>query len=487
MKNVLIEMMLVSGLMFAYYLLFLRNSRYHVFNRYYLLALLTIPAIIPFLHIELPAALTTPIGKTLAGVIDIRSSALNEKNSSQAAIPFTQWLFAIYIAVAIVLLGRIIYGLFRMYRMFKTGIRTTADGIVLIETTDKRAPFTFFNYLFWNSRIALDSAQGRQILQHESIHIKRGHTLDLLLAETIAAIGWINPIFLLAKRELKIVHEFEADQFGTDASEKAQFARLLIMQAMDVPHSIANQFGGNAVSRRISMLAGDRTRKNASLQKYFGSTLALFTVLFFSFDNARVIQSFARNESTGSEKNMLPHRPANDRPHLSKKSTAATATKTTAHTTTGSTIQQHKFSGEIHLLNYHNESVAYNISMPENNQVPDFVHTRSAVTQVLIENGPPNQGPQSALFYPAPQYDEITLLINKDLENPLAPDWQLQVTLLDAEAVIVKKQTLTKEIISGFEAVRIPLSGINRGTYLLRVKSSNAAYASSCTIVKDYD
>ncbi len=49
----LLKVMVCSGIMYCYYLLALRNKRFHQYNRFYLLAAVGLSFIVPFIRIEL--------------------------------------------------------------------------------------------------------------------------------------------------------------------------------------------------------------------------------------------------------------------------------------------------------------------------------------------------------------------------------------------------------------------------------------------------
>src|SRR5436190_12912348 len=72
MKSLLIyllQLIIASGILYGYYHLFLRNKKFHQYNRYYLLSATIISIIIPFLQIPFyftkSEADTSPILKTL--------------------------------------------------------------------------------------------------------------------------------------------------------------------------------------------------------------------------------------------------------------------------------------------------------------------------------------------------------------------------------------------------------------------------------------
>lgn len=64
---------------------------------------------------------------------------------------------------------------------------------------------------------------------HEQMHLHYHHTADLLWMQAIIVLHWFNPAAWLLMRELREVHEFEADNgvllHGIDAT---QYQLLLV-------------------------------------------------------------------------------------------------------------------------------------------------------------------------------------------------------------------------------------------------------------------
>jgi beta-lactamase regulating signal transducer with metallopeptidase domain len=76
----------------------------------------------------------------------------------------------------------------------------------------KEHRFHFFNFIFWDEEIDIQTETGQQIFQHELVHVKEKHTLDKLFIQLLLVVFWCNPFFWLIRRELKLIHEFIADK-----------------------------------------------------------------------------------------------------------------------------------------------------------------------------------------------------------------------------------------------------------------------------------
>ena len=102
----------------------------------------------------------------------------------------------------------------RLWR--KHTVYRAADGyniprnasLVLLD--DDTAPYSFFNQIVVGTR-GLSDDELRCILAHESLHVSRYHTADIICARLLCCGAWFNPFVWLMLRELRAVQEFQAD------------------------------------------------------------------------------------------------------------------------------------------------------------------------------------------------------------------------------------------------------------------------------------
>jgi hypothetical protein len=117
-----------------------------------------------------------------------------------------------YVAVAFVFLLSFVILLISVFSLINKSEKNSLDNIILINSTAKGTPFSFFRYLFWNSQIDINTETGRHIFSHELAHIREKHSLDKIFLNVVLIICWINPFFWLIRKELNIIHEFIADK-----------------------------------------------------------------------------------------------------------------------------------------------------------------------------------------------------------------------------------------------------------------------------------
>ena len=85
-------------------------------------------------------------------------------------------------------------------------------------------------------------ANDASILAHERGHIRRHHSLDLLLVDSLTALQWFNPAMWMLRQDLRAIHEYEADAAVlSQGINMRQYQYLLIQKAVSqCGYSVAN-------------------------------------------------------------------------------------------------------------------------------------------------------------------------------------------------------------------------------------------------------
>jgi TonB family protein len=289
----LVKMLLCSGIFYSYYCVALRNNRFHQWNRYYILVTTVLSLFIPLLQIPLPfsnEATTSPVLMYTSSIITLREQILPVHNPVDFSLLFTIW----YGLIAGLLLVRICYSCLKIYRMIKHNPVQSFAPYLFIKSNAVTAPCSFFSYIFWDANTSLESPEGRQILQHEMVHIEEKHSVDKMILELITALCWINPFFYLYKQELAIIHEFIADKKTAARNNVAQYAQTILQMALQSNQlAITNSFFHPPIKRRILMLTQFTPPKFSYLRRLMVLPLgaSLFCSLAFVTDNHSISSS----------------------------------------------------------------------------------------------------------------------------------------------------------------------------------------------------
>lgn len=248
-------------LFFGIYLLVLKPLTFFQWNRIYLLSTVAISFAIPLLQF-LDLSQHKEVYQPLVVIDFVELKAVQTDavtyNYAWSAMDWVRFVYVIGAGLMLFWLG------IRLHRVF-----TSLRGNI----TEQKS-FSFFNRLF----IAEGASHRDVIASHEQIHIKQGHSYDILFLEAVRAFNWFNPIFYFYLKELKFQHECIADK--ACSGDRVQYAELLVANAMDVSHRVlVHEFSNQSfLKQRIMMLFKNKSKK-ISRVKYL---LIVPTVLIVS-------------------------------------------------------------------------------------------------------------------------------------------------------------------------------------------------------------
>lgn len=115
------------------------------------------------------------------------------------------------------------------------------------------------------------------ILAHEQVHVREGHSIDVLYYEVISAICWSMPLWRLALREVRIVHEHIADRRVCDSH--TDYATLLLAHGLHTSTAtMQHTFSRSNLKTRITMLYNDRPARHTRVKLLFALPAVLLAL-----------------------------------------------------------------------------------------------------------------------------------------------------------------------------------------------------------------
>lgn len=131
----------------------------------------------------------------------------------------------------------------------------TQDGYWMIHTNKSISPFSFFHFLVPGPQKESPETIDL-ILQHEKIHARQWHSLDVLLSEWLKIIFWCNPFAYLYGKLLKNNLEYLVDQqmIRMGNSPYVYQYHLLKVGTSHLPFSFTNPYNRSFLKKRIMMI-----------------------------------------------------------------------------------------------------------------------------------------------------------------------------------------------------------------------------------------
>ena len=250
---------LYLALFYAFFLLVMRRTTFFRLNRILLLVGALACFLLPLLRLR-PDKGAQAFWLVLNPEITAAAEG-TATDTAPAGIPVTAILFTIWLLGAATVLFLTIRSYFKMRKLIRQGeVQRLPDGTILILTDQDQPSFS------WNRTVVMsrkDAAENPAILLHEQMHIRHRHSLDLLLYSFCTAAHWFNPLVWITRTELKLLHEYEADDSVLDQGiDATQYQLLLVRKAVgEQRFSLANGFQHSKLKNRIAMMLSSPTSR----------------------------------------------------------------------------------------------------------------------------------------------------------------------------------------------------------------------------------
>ena len=277
---------------YLFYRLLLSKETFHRFNRFALLGILLLSCIVPFMEVTVkePTEVHQQFLTFEELLLTVGVSPVEEAGNIMLVSDFTwrEMLLLVYLSGIVFFLIRTVWSLFRMLHLIRDSrIVSRENGITIIAHRKNIAPFSWMKFVLISETDLLEN--GTEILVHEVAHIRKRHSIDLLVADICIFFQWFNPASWLLKQELQNIHEYEADECvinqGIDATK---YQLLLVKKAVGSSlYTLANSFNHSKIKKRITMMLKKKSNNWARLK------LALLVPVGFA-----ALSAFARPETS---------------------------------------------------------------------------------------------------------------------------------------------------------------------------------------------
>ena len=301
-------------LLYSLYGLFLRKETFHRFNRMVLMGIMLTSMVLPFCTIRtkqetVVSKQMTEIEENISNEIVIWSQPEEEvakvsqgRTSSEAEgqmsskaeehprtrhLNLTRWLIIIYVLGLIYFWALYLLSLLSIYRVIGRSRRMERDGlpksIRLMVNSSIRMPFCWFGTIVIRETDTDDEGVDA-IIAHELAHGRLRHSWDNLLTDFTTNMLWWLPFAWMLRRDLRDVHEYQADQAVMDKGfDVKAYQHLLVERATDpAPYEIANNFERNPIKRRLLMMFRDPSNKYAWMKALYLIPLAGIALIAFA-------------------------------------------------------------------------------------------------------------------------------------------------------------------------------------------------------------
>ena len=339
---------------FLVYQLLLRRDTFFMANRHFLLAGIIAAVVFPFIEFTTITYIDVAPLITSEGFSEVVPVSQINNTPREIAINWWQIATVIYILGIGFMTFRFLRQLFSLRLILKKYPSERLERFIYIKVPTNSLPFSFFNYIVYNPEIH-SKEELQMILKHEQIHVRQWHSIDIILANILLILQWMNPLAWLYKKGIEENLEFIADSEAAQVVPSVkQYQLALVKVSVNQPiPSLTNNFyqsftrlevfgkkiilkkPSGQVKKRIVML-NKSTSKKRNIWKV-SIVLPLLAVFLWSFNVKEVIEyretgdaTITNSESTYSQGSFIA--PENPSDIKNVKKSESTSPKTVTET-----------------------------------------------------------------------------------------------------------------------------------------------------------
>lgn len=315
----IINVALILAGCLAFHKLLLQKETFYKTNRYVLVICIAISFLLPLLQIpkefsfrksESTNTTTNVLPETIVNnapaqlieqpSIPKTSEAVDSSFNMEKLLTWMFWLYWF---------GVIAFAINFLLQLLILLLRANLNPVIrdgryrIVELNGDRAPCSFGNTIFINPE-KYDWDTYCQILEHEKIHVRQGHSFDIILAEIMLVFQWFNPFAWIYRKEIESNLEFLTDDQLVQKNTVEKSSYQLSLLKVSTPHfplSLTTNYNQSLLKKRIVMMNSKRSNVHTAWKYLF--LLPMF-VIFASLLNEHV----ASAQSVNPKKQTVDHK-----------------------------------------------------------------------------------------------------------------------------------------------------------------------------------
>jgi hypothetical protein len=289
METIFIYLLKSSALIAVFYLAYyflVQKETFFNSNRWFLLSGLFTSILMPLFFIKKIVLVI----KEPTVFNEVNYIVSNTKPRTVVPESSFNWLEIInigYLTITIILLLVIVANIFSLFKMLYNRQIQVKKPFAFVDINENVSPFSFFKYIVFNSNL-YSKKELESILNHEKVHSREKHSIDVLIVRVFCAIFWFNPFVWLYKKAILQNLEYIADQKAIENIEDKKAYQMTLLRVVTDQNclSITNNFYQSLIKKRIVMLNRNQS-KQKNVWKYAVIIPAL--VAFVAFFQVKVI------------------------------------------------------------------------------------------------------------------------------------------------------------------------------------------------------
>ena len=298
--------LLLSLLYGVYFFLFRNNTQFHL-KRVLLLSVLAAVLLWPVIKFsanekpvsntqvfqKLDESLLSPVAEVAPKTAQVGEVQITETSKMTSASNIIWWVYLTGVAISLLVFFSELVKL-TYWRLTGTEMRDLGKNV--ISHPSVKYPFSFWKWIFIPESVDYAESEWTVIQEHENLHLKQKHTVDILCAALAQCALWYHPAIYLFQKGMKSNHEALADSAVLKSINFGRYTEILLAlslrtSSVTLGHSFALI---SSLSKRLKVMKLKKTSKRSSY-----ASLISFAVLALVIASQTVSygQSQSNNEN----------------------------------------------------------------------------------------------------------------------------------------------------------------------------------------------
>lgn len=277
-----LKVTILLAVLFLLYRLLLSKLTFHSFNRAVLLVILLLSFSLPAVRVSLPQTVQDlfPARTVMADegspaydayellpAGEAHQTAAQASDSRPKPLDLILLLFLAYCAGVVLCLVRKAVSVSQIVGIIRDGeYRNRTDECDIIESDMVAQPVNWMRCIVMPKEWL--EMENKAVWRHECLHARKWHSLDLFLTDIVTAVQWFNPAMRFVRREMELIHEYEADRAAIDGgTPELEYKQMLVgTVAANRGYAMSSWFMESNLKKRIDMIERKESRPAARLR-----------------------------------------------------------------------------------------------------------------------------------------------------------------------------------------------------------------------------
>ncbi len=276
------------GAFLVFYKLFLETLNIHRFKRFYLLGILVLSFVIPNITFIEYVDTTTEVSTENTPLIS--ESLLSSEQGLVYMDILTDTLWIAYFFGVAFALFRFCFNLSQMILKIKQNPNHRSGSFVNVLIRNLNIPHTFLNYIFLNKSKFEHNTIPKEVVLHEQAHAAQKHTIDILFLEILQIVFWFNPLLYILKKQIKLNHEFLADQAVLDQGYQlsAYQSTILAFSSKASQNQLAHAINYSSIKKRFTVMK--TTTRKSKIWLHLLLLVPITGLLMSTFSSTKIVE-----------------------------------------------------------------------------------------------------------------------------------------------------------------------------------------------------